>query len=152
MSHAHTTSSAAAVLTDEEGRVLIVKPTYKTGWNLPGGWVDKGETPLRACARELREELAVDITPGRLLAHAFVVLPGQPAHAYYVFDGGALNAEQQKAIRLQANELQEYRFTFPADIPTDDIPLALRPLWSAALAARKSGEAAYLELPGEADQ
>ncbi|MFE1189976.1 NUDIX domain-containing protein [[Kitasatospora] papulosa] len=147
MSHTTAQASAAAILTDEEGRVLIVKPTYKPGWNLPGGRVDDGESPRSACARELREELAVDVTPGRLLAHAFVALPGQPAHVYYVFDGGALTAQQRKGIRLQESELGELRFSFPADISPEDIPSAIRPLWSAVLAARESEAQLYLELP-----
>ncbi|MFF4933227.1 NUDIX domain-containing protein [Streptomyces griseofuscus] len=148
MTHATTEASAAAILTDEEGRVLIVKPTYKPGWNLPGGRIDEGETPRRACARELFEELGVRVTPGRLLAHAFVAPPGRPAaHVYYVFDGGPLTVEQQKEIRLQESELAECRFSFPDDIPIEDIPPAVRPLWSAALAARESEGPAYLELP-----
>lgn len=148
MSHAMNEASAAAILTDEEGRVLIVKPTYKPGWNLPGGRIDEGETPRRACERELLEELGVKVAPGRLLAHAYMAPPGQPGgHAYYVFDGGALTVEQQEAIRLQESELAECRFSFPADIAVENIPPSVRPLWSAALRARESGVPAYLELP-----
>jgi 8-oxo-dGTP diphosphatase len=42
---------------DAAGRVLLVKPTYKNGWEIPGGYVDAGESPRAAAAREVKEEL-----------------------------------------------------------------------------------------------
>nr|WP_078882818.1 NUDIX hydrolase [Streptomyces sp. NRRL F-5917] len=44
--------SAGAVLTNRRGEVLLVKPTYKAGWNLPGGRWDEGESPREACVRD----------------------------------------------------------------------------------------------------
>ncbi|MFG1807400.1 NUDIX domain-containing protein [Streptomyces sp. NPDC049040] len=137
------TASAAALLTDGEGRLLVVKPTYKSGWNLPGGHVDEGETPRDACRRELREELALDVEPGRLLVHAFMAGHGR-SHVYYVFEGGALTSEQQGSIVLQEEELAEYRFI--AELPVEDIPAPLRPAWDAVMQARADGESTYLEL------
>ncbi|MEV6793642.1 NUDIX hydrolase [Streptomyces sp. NPDC051320] len=60
--------AAGALFFDEAGHVLLVEPTYKDYRDIPGGYVEQGESPLQACVRELREEL--DITPpiGRLLA------------------------------------------------------------------------------------
>lgn len=144
-------ASAGAVLTDEDGRVLIVKPTYKPGWNLPGGGVDEGETPRCACRRELHEELGLDVEPGRLLVHAFVAVVGRKPHVYYIFDGGTLTPEQQSAITLQVGELAEHRFRAPQDIPDRDIPPRVRPLWEAALDVRAAGTSTYLELPAQGD-
>ncbi len=39
---------AGAIVRDPSGRVLIVKPTYKEGWELPGGAVEDGESPAEA--------------------------------------------------------------------------------------------------------
>lgn len=38
---------------DESGRLLIVNPTYKPGWSIPGGAIDADESPYLACKREL---------------------------------------------------------------------------------------------------
>ena len=49
--------AAGALFRDAGGRVLLVKPHYKAGWEIPGGMVEPGETPSEACAREVTEEL-----------------------------------------------------------------------------------------------
>ncbi|MBX6722278.1 MAG: NUDIX hydrolase, partial [Dactylosporangium sp.] len=38
-------------------RVLLVRPTYKPYWDIPGGYVQPGESPLAACKREIRASL-----------------------------------------------------------------------------------------------
>ena len=60
--------SAGALFFDDAGRLLIVKPTYKDGWEIPGGIVEQDESPFDACRREVREEIGLEMTPGRLLA------------------------------------------------------------------------------------
>ena len=58
---------AAAFITDPDDRVLLVKPTYRDHWTWPGGYVDAGEEPHHACARELNEELVLTRPIGDLL-------------------------------------------------------------------------------------
>jgi len=50
------TLGVRAVVTDESGRVLLVRHTYTEGWYFPGGGVEKGETAIDAVKRELEEE------------------------------------------------------------------------------------------------
>ncbi|MEW1657771.1 NUDIX domain-containing protein [Streptomyces sp. NPDC057555] len=144
--HARVGASAGAVVSDEDGRVLIVKPTYKPGWNLPGGHIDEGELPRAACARELREELGIEQAVGPLLVSAWVTVPGRGSHAYYVFDGGTLTRDRLESIALQPEELAEHRFVAPQDIGPELIPAPMSAAWEAALAARADGQPRYVEV------
>lgn len=108
--------SAGCLFFDEAGRLLIVNPTYKDGWEIPGGVVEAGESPLRACVREISEELGIECRPLGLLS---VDYAGETAHRTeslnFIFHGGVLPAETIACIRLPHKELSEYRFMEPAE-------------------------------------
>ncbi|MCX4826677.1 NUDIX hydrolase [Streptomyces sp. NBC_01142] len=144
---ARSNVSAGAVIVDDQDRVLIVDPVYKPYWNLPGGHVEPGEESQDACRREVREEIGLDLEPGRLLVRATIAVPGREAHEYFVYDCGVLSPEQQKSIRLQESELRDYRFSAPEDITEQEIPPAARPMWDAALTARAEGRTIEITTP-----
>ncbi len=59
-----------AVVTDEQGRLLLIKRGHEPGaglWSLPGGRVEPGETDAEALVREMREETGLVVRAGRLL-------------------------------------------------------------------------------------
>ncbi|MGW2080623.1 NUDIX domain-containing protein [Streptomyces sp. NPDC001939] len=56
---AHPRMAAGALFFDAEGRVLMVEPTYKDYWEIPGGYVETGESPLQAAVREVEEGLGI---------------------------------------------------------------------------------------------
>ena len=104
-------ASASALIFDDLGRLLVLKPTYKGGWTLPGGQMEAtGETPWEACRREVWEETALVLDTGRLVCVDFLrPRPGKPGGVRFLFDGGRLGDEVLGAIRLQEDELSEYR-------------------------------------------
>ena len=54
---------------------MLVRPTYKEYWDIPGGYVEEGESPLQACIREVDEELGVRVEITRLLTVDWCTLP-----------------------------------------------------------------------------
>jgi 8-oxo-dGTP pyrophosphatase MutT (NUDIX family) len=57
------TSGAIGILLDEHERVLLVEHVFhsKHPWGLPGGWVERGETPARTAEREFLEETGIEV-------------------------------------------------------------------------------------------
>lgn len=58
---------AGLVAVDDRQRILLVEPTYKEHWEIPGGLVEAGESPRNALGREVIEEFGFDVGIGRLL-------------------------------------------------------------------------------------
>jgi 8-oxo-dGTP diphosphatase len=133
--------SAAALIGDGAGGVLVVKPNYRDHWTLPGGICEFGEAPRAGCAREVTEELGIEADLSALLA-----IDWQPAQemygptarpaVFFIFDGGILPS--LSGIRLQAEELDDCRFAPASDLEAL-LPIASVPRVYAALAALSTG-------------
>ncbi|HSZ48096.1 MAG TPA: zinc-binding dehydrogenase [Streptosporangiaceae bacterium] len=134
--------AAGALIRDDGGRVLCVKPNYRDHWTLPGGICELGEAPEDGCAREVAEEVGLDLPIGRLLvadwqASLEIYGPGARPTMYFIFDGGVLPGEP--AIVLQQEELDAYQFAAPAILADLLAPPGLR---------RTLGALASLDTPG----
>jgi 8-oxo-dGTP diphosphatase len=103
--------SAGALIFDSTRRLLILKPTYKTGWTVPGGIMEAdGETPWEACRREVREECGIEVGGGRLACTDFrPARPGRPGGIRFLFDCGKVDDAALAAITLQPEEIAEHR-------------------------------------------
>ena len=117
---------AAVALVDADGRVLLTKrPMTKQLpglWEFPGGKVEAGERPETALIRELKEELAIDVTESCLAPLTFA------SHAYETFHllmplyvcrrwkGQVAGAEGQEIAWVKPQKLRDYPMP-PADIP-----------------------------------
>lgn len=66
-----TALDVVAAVIDDGGRVLACRRapgrSAEGRWEFPGGKIEPGEQPEAALARELREELDVDVAVGRML-------------------------------------------------------------------------------------
>jgi 8-oxo-dGTP diphosphatase len=114
----------AAALYDQAGRVLIAqRPPGKHmagRWEFPGGKVGRNETESAALARELREELGVDVTAAR----PFMRL----THAYDDRDVElSLWIIEQFTGTPAALDAQQLKWVVPAHLPAEDILEADQP-------------------------
>ena len=109
--------SAGALIFDRAGRLLILKPTYKTGWTIPGGVMEAdGESPWETCRREVREECGIELRTGRLACMDFRrPRPGRQGGIRYLFDCGQLGEEVLDGIVVQPEEISEYRLAAFSD-------------------------------------
>jgi 8-oxo-dGTP diphosphatase len=116
-------ASAGALIFDHRGRLLILRPTYKSGWTIPGGVMEAdGETPWQACQREVSEECGIDVTSGRLACVDFrPPRQGRAGGIRFLFDCGELDDGVLSAIMLQSEELTEHRL-----VPVRDALALLR--------------------------
>ncbi|MBL1082781.1 NUDIX domain-containing protein [Streptomyces actinomycinicus] len=140
------TLAAGVLLFDEQDRVLLVDPTYKPGWEFPGGVVERGEAPARAGMREVAEETGIRL---RDVPRLLVVDWERPAPPGYgglrlLFDGGRLESGEASRVLLPGPELRAWRFATEQEAAAMLPPVRYERLrW--ALRARERGAALYLE-------
>ncbi|GIF66567.1 hypothetical protein Ais01nite_46020 [Asanoa ishikariensis] len=114
---ARVRAAAGVLFRDSAGGVLLVRPTYKTGWEVPGGSVEADESPLAAARREVREELGVDFPVGRLLVVDWVAADGPwDAGLMFLFDGGTVSPAAVASIVLPPDELSGFEFVALASL------------------------------------
>jgi 8-oxo-dGTP diphosphatase len=135
--------SAGALIFDRAGRLLILKPTYKSGWTIPGGVMEAdGETPWEACQREVREECGIEVRHARLACMDFRrPKPGRPGGIRFLFDCGRVGDKDLAGIVVQPEEVSEYRL---AVLP-DAFGLLRGPIRRRVRAAVGSNRLVYLE-------
>ena len=136
-------ASAGALIRDETGRLLILKPTYKKGWTIPGGQIDEnGESPWEACRRETLEECGLEVRRARLVCVDFLrARRHRPGGVRFLFDCGTFSNRQLSSIRLQEEEIEDYRL---AQMP-EALALLSGPLRRRVSAAAHADRCLYLE-------
>ena len=103
---------AGCLFFDRQGKILILKPTYKEHWLLPGGVIEANESPRQACIREVKEETGIDCQPSRLLCIDYVsVRPHKIESIQFVFLGETI-CDRTKIVVPQ-REISTYQFLEP---------------------------------------
>jgi 8-oxo-dGTP pyrophosphatase MutT (NUDIX family) len=115
------TMGVIALVVDDEGRVLLVRHTYRDGWYLPGGGVRRLEPLDAALRRELREEVGVEPqAPPRLHGVYWSFAERKSDHiAVFVVDRWS-----RRPVR--SLEIADSRFYSPDALPEDLSPPARR--------------------------
>jgi 8-oxo-dGTP pyrophosphatase MutT (NUDIX family) len=125
-------------------KVLLVNPTYKDGWELPGGYLMPGETPTGALRRELVEELGAPLPVGRLLVVDWAPNAREGDKVLWIFDGGELSDREHAAISVDGAEISEYAYHHRGGLDELLIPRLARRV-HAAIDARANDDTYYLE-------
>ena len=137
--------ACGVIFLNAANEILIAKPTYKDGWTLPGGIVEKGESPLEGARRESMEEVGLSLAERKLLCldHRYNAEDNDDA-LQLIFFGGILSEKEISSIKLQKAELSEYRF-----VNVTEALKLLRPKignrTAVALQALETGSIIYLE-------
>jgi len=113
-------AGAVVVLRDGDDRVLLVRSRHHQGWGLPGGLLNRGEGPLDAVLREVREEIGLqlsteDVRPARTCAR-FDAEPRQVTAVYVA------RVDQAAALTLHGDGVEIVELGWYAD---DALPARL---------------------------
>ncbi len=74
--------AVSAIITDEQGRMLLIRRTDNNYWSIPGGGVNPGESVSEAAAREVKEETGIDCQ-----VNGLVGIYSDPSHVAAYDDG-----------------------------------------------------------------
>lgn len=131
--------AAGVLFRDSQDQVLLVEPSYKPNWEIPGGAVEADEAPWATAQREVAEELGWHLPVGRLLVVDYVrPQDGRPEGVVFVFDGGVLNGSDTASIVLGNGEILSASF-HTLDKAADRVKPLLADRLAAALTAAREG-------------
>jgi len=134
-SHVHHSRRAGVkALLSHDGRILLVQHTYgPRRWELPGGGLHRGETPLDGIRREIREELSLELGDARLVAQGRQVNRSISVFAAELTTPAAISPDEREIARVQW-------------YPADALPPRLGWQVAASVRAWLAGDAAPVEL------
>lgn len=139
---------AAGLLVVDGASVLMVRPTYKPYWDIPGGYVEPGESPRQACLREVHEELGIEVTELQLAAIDWAPNDREGDKILFLFVSADLHGVSPESLRFPDRELSEARYVRLDQLDEFTIPrLALR-LAATAKAVLAGDSPLYLEHGG----
>jgi 8-oxo-dGTP diphosphatase len=135
-------ASAGVLIYDPAGLLLILKPSYKKRWTIPGGQIEPAESPWEACRREAQEECGLTLETGRLVCVDFrPATANRPGGVRFLFDCGRFTEAELTRIRLQEAEIEEFRFE-----PLEEaVRLLSRPIGRRVAEAAGREHCVYLE-------
>ncbi|OXM50314.1 NUDIX hydrolase [Amycolatopsis thailandensis] len=123
--------SAGVLYRDQNDRVLIVEPSYKERWDIPGGACEKDEPPWKTAVREVLEELGIDQPLGQLIIIDYIPADDRmPEGLAFIFDGGLISDEDVAQLNITDPEIVSARL-----MTLDDAAPKLKPILARRVAA-----------------
>ena len=119
--YANSQPTASAVVRADDGSILLARragPPDEGKWDLPGGFLEEGEHPLDAVARELREETGLEIEPLELVAVEMDVYgdaEDAPATLNLYWTARVVSGDPEPA-----DDVGELRWFRPDELPAND--------------------------------
>ena len=136
---------SGVLLFNEAAKVLLVKPNYKDYWQIPGGVSNRDESPEATALRETKEELGLTLGKIKLLCVDWGAATGEREdHFQFVFAGDTLQKADIQKIKLQTDELDEYKF-FSIEQAVLKVSERLKKRLLRSLAAMEMGTCVYLQ-------
>jgi ADP-ribose pyrophosphatase YjhB (NUDIX family) len=105
---------AMCVIERADGRVLLVRHLYRKRWGLPGGLLQRHETPPDAARREVREEVGLDIL---LVGEPAVNVDAEPRRIDIVFRARPVDDNDADRVRPSSVEVLEARWFLLTELP-----------------------------------
>lgn len=103
--------SAGVMIFNDKNEILLVKPSYKDQWSVPGGIVEELESPREACLREINEEINIELKDFRFLCVEYTRRrEKKDEDLFFLFYGGELDLQQIKEIKVDGDEVSDYKF------------------------------------------
>ena len=137
--------AAGVLLFNQVGQFLIVKPTYKQGWEIPGGVSEANESLRQTVLREVQEEIGLTLEKVSLLCVDYNFADEERLESVQcVFDGGILEEGSIAQIHFLDKEITECRFVNQAEglvLLRERVGQHV----AQALAAKHQGKVVYLE-------
>ncbi|MBI2674309.1 MAG: NUDIX hydrolase [Candidatus Yanofskybacteria bacterium] len=101
--------ASGVLMFNDSNELLLVKPSYKDHWSIPGGVVDNNESPREASTRETKEEVNIELEDLKFLCVEYTRKVGDE-DLFFLFYGGKLTPEQIKNIKTDPDEVSEFKF------------------------------------------
>lgn len=124
---------SVVVVERPDGRVLLVRHTYRRRWGTPGGLLNRRESPDVAAHREVGEEVGIEI---RIVGEPAVVVDPKPRRVDVIYRARPADGVDPDSVRPCSPEIAEVRW-FPATALPElqfETAAALRALARAAVA------------------
>lgn len=113
-------SSAAMILENGVGQVLIVKAGYKPYWTIPGGIIEPNESPKQGAIRETFEEVGIKVVPEKVMFVAVVDRVSDFAQTYQFIFKAPIEPGMLDTMILQVSEIDEYALVTKEQVLSGD--------------------------------